>query len=175
MKIKSRFLFLLLPVILLAISATCPGKVDTPQLILPNKKSLNIVLAITMEDQMRGLSGIREGHFPSNKAMLFAYFEPGDRRFWMPDTYFDLDIFFLDENLKVIDVERNVRHHPGVNQPPPIAVTRNIYCHHVLEIASASPLAKDIQIGMKLEWKSKDTNSLKDYLSRIKQDIRQKQ
>lgn len=140
---------------------------DKAQLILPNKKSLEVTLAITPEEQSHGLSGVRPNQMPPNQGMLFIYREPEMRRFWMPDTYFDLDIFFLDENLKVLDVERNVKHHPGFSEPPPVATTRSIYSNHVLEVSSSSYLSKMIGKGTKLEWKYGKTHSLHEFLSSI--------
>ena len=67
----------------------------------------------------------------------------------------DLDIFFLTEDLKVIDVDRDVKHHPGRTEPPPIVRTRSIVSFHILEIKASSPWAKALKPGDKLRWESK--------------------
>ncbi len=117
------------------------------ELLTPRKESLRLRLALTDEENTQGLSGLPSQDFQTNDAMLFVYTEDGNRKFWMPDTYFSLDIFFLDAQLKVIDVDRDVPSHPGRNIPPEIATTRSIYSRHVLELRSDSSLAKAIQIG----------------------------
>ena len=65
----------------------------------------------------------------------------------MPDTWFDLDIFFLNENLTVTALERALPHHPGRKMPPPIAQTSSHFCRHVLELKSGTALSKKIVVG----------------------------
>jgi uncharacterized membrane protein (UPF0127 family) len=65
----------------------------------------------------------------------------------MPNTYTDLDIFFLDSNYKVLHVERKVPAHPGMAEPPAIARTPNIYATHVLELKASSALSQEIKVG----------------------------
>ena len=82
--------------------------------------------------------------------MFFYFKNEGPRRFWMPDTYFDLDIFFLDNQFKVIALERKVPHHPGRKEPIPR--TKTYMARHVLEIPSDSPIAQYIEKGSELKW-----------------------
>lgn len=142
---------------------------NTAQISLPNGQTINLLLVITDREQTKGLSGIQQDDFDKDQGMFFFYLEPGLRSFWMPDTYFDLDIFFLDKNLKVIDIERNMPAHPGMKSPPPIAKTRTVFSRHVLEMRSDSPLAKEIKVGTKLKWISSWS------LSEIESKIRQQQ
>ncbi len=139
------------------------------ELELPSGESLKTQLAITMEEQTQGLSGIQDKDFADNEAMLFIYLEDSPKRFWMPDTYFDLDIFFLDNEMVVIDVDRQVKHHPGRENLNSVARTRAIYCRHVLEIKSSSKLAQQLRPGMKLKWPANPP------LWQIERDIRQSQ
>jgi uncharacterized membrane protein (UPF0127 family) len=53
-------------------------------------------LAFTPSEQEQGLSGIRPENFNNDQGMLFFYLEDGEKLFWMPDTYFNLDLFYLD-------------------------------------------------------------------------------
>lgn len=123
------------------------------EITLPSGKKLKTWLAITQEEQTKGLSGTRNQDFSENESMLFFFTADSWRSFWMPDTYFDLDIFFLDKNLKILDIERNVKHHLGWSEKKvKIARTRNIWARHVLEIKSSSPMAKEIKNGDQLTW-----------------------
>ena len=126
------------------------SKVRKGQIALPSGKILRAQLAITPTETTRGLSGIQDKDYDPFNGLLFFFQESGPRSFWMPDTYFDLDIIFLDENLKIVDIDRNVPHHPGMKEPIPRAKT--VYARHVLEIKSSSPLAQDFQVGQKLNW-----------------------
>jgi hypothetical protein len=139
------------------ISTAKPTNIPLPKsgtIKLPSGESLRVRLAITMEEQTQGLSGIKDNDFQNDEAMLFFYKDDADRLFWMPDTYFNLDIFFLEKDLTVVGIDRDVPFHPGRNTPPKIATTKVHYCRHVLELKSASPLAKKIKPGDKLSWTS---------------------
>jgi len=116
-------------------------------------KEIRTVLAISKKNKDQGLSGIKKNSFKKDQAMLFYYKKDGMRKFWMPNTYFNLDIFFLDSKLEVKYIERNVPHHPGFSEPPTIYRTKVYFSRHVLEMRSDSDLAKKIQPGHKLNLK----------------------
>jgi len=150
---------LILFVLLLSCSEKIYRSVDDlprkAKLTLPSGKKLKIDLALTRREEQQGVSGIQAKDYPDDRGLLFVYWNYELRRFWMPDTLFDLDIFFLDKNLKIRDVERNVSHYPGRQFPSKIPKTRTILSAHVLEMKSASPLAKEIKPGDTLKWSSK--------------------
>jgi uncharacterized protein len=163
----------LILILCLGLSSCFAAKQKAPELtsilVTPQGVELTTRLALTLEQQGQGLSGVQPEDFTDTEAMLFVYDSEGVREFWMPDTYFNLDIFFLDENLRVIDVERNVPAHPGMVEPPPIARTRSIRSWHVLELKASSPHARSLRIGDQLKWKG-DVS-----LTEIKSNIRQRQ
>lgn len=131
-----------------------PNHYPQGQLELSNGQKINVYVAKGAEKQTQGLSGVLEEDFKDDEAMLFYYEEDGPRRFWMPDTYFNLDIFFLDQDLRVIDIERNMPAHPGRSEPPRIAQTRTIISRHVLELKSSAKKSREIKIGDQLTWTS---------------------
>ena len=90
-------------------------------------------------------------------------------KFWMPNTYFDLDLFFLDKNFKVLKVLRKVPAHPGLETPPPIFRAKPFFCRHVMEMRADSPLAAEIYEGTTLQWVGRPD------LSEIESKIRQQQ
>ncbi|MBL7664917.1 MAG: DUF192 domain-containing protein [Bacteriovoracaceae bacterium] len=110
-------------------------------------------MAITSAEQTQGLSGVQPADFQDNEAMLFFNLYDDTRYFWMPDTYFDLDLFYLNADLVIIDIDRNLPHYVGRENPDSIPRARPIYCRHVLEMKATSPLAKKMQIGDQLIWK----------------------
>jgi uncharacterized membrane protein (UPF0127 family) len=114
------------------------------ELQLPNGSKVMTYVAKSNKQQNQGLSGLRDKNFKDNHAMLFYYKKDGPRNFWMPDTYFNLDIFFLDKDFKVLSVERDIPFHPGTQEPPRIYRTKTHYARHVLEMKSSSALAKSI-------------------------------
>jgi len=117
---------------------------------IPAGKSISVYLAKSIQEQTQGLSGVKENQIQDNEGMLFWYPEDGARSFWMPNTYTNLDIFFLSERMVVLHVERNVPAHPGMKEPPKITRTPTIYARHVLELKASSPISKELNVGDKL-------------------------
>ena len=155
--------------VLFACQSSTPEIPSNVQLALPSGKILQTKLALTLEEQTQGLSGVSKDQFQKDQAMLFVYSRKGTRAFWMPDTYFNLDIFFLDDGLKVLSLERNLAAHPGYHEPPKIQRTKAHMAQHVLELRSDSPLAREIKVGTSLRWISSVT------LSQIISNIRLQQ
>ncbi|MEE2743065.1 MAG: DUF192 domain-containing protein, partial [Bdellovibrionota bacterium] len=91
---------------------------DNAQIKISTGELVKIKFAITEKEQIQGLSGITKNQFKKNEGLLFFYRETGIRKFWMPNTFFDLDIFYLDKKLKVLDIVRNLPAHPGYDEPP---------------------------------------------------------
>jgi uncharacterized membrane protein (UPF0127 family) len=111
-------------------------------------------LSVTPQQQSQGLSGISDQEFTSDEAMLFFNLTDDLRTFWMPDTYFNLDIFFLDKELRVIDIDRNVTHFKGREPFEKIPRAKPVVSRHVLELKANSEIAKKMKIGEKLIWSS---------------------
>lgn len=121
--------------------------------IAPNGESVEFLLAQTNLEKKNGLSGVKLDQIGNKRGMLFLFKEYGPRSFWMPNTYFDLDIYFLDSNLEIIDAELNVKHHPGMEEPPKIEKTRTIFAKHVIELPSK--FWKKFEKGNKFKLNSK--------------------
>lgn len=148
----------ILPVLLLTLLAACndPVKKD-PQhwgwLVAPQDKIL-VKLAISMEDQVKGFSGTRDNEWPDDQGIIFLYEEDGPRAFWMPDTYFDLDLFFLDKDLKIVDVERKVPHFIGRFPEDRIPRIRSVWARHVLELKTKSEVSARLKVGDQFRFES---------------------
>ncbi|MFT6069886.1 MAG: uncharacterized membrane protein (UPF0127 family) [Bacteriovoracaceae bacterium] len=118
----------------------------------PWKELIHVELALTKSDQAKGLSGRKKGSLKPNQGMLFLYREKSPKSFWMPDTYFDLDIIFLDKDLKILNIQRKVPHHPGRDEPPAIARTPAIMSRHILELPADSKISKKLRVGQQFKW-----------------------
>ncbi len=145
-------------------SSTPLSHLEKATMASPSGVEIPIRIAVTEIDQQKGLSGIKAQDWPDSQGLLFAYPKIGLRRFWMPDTYFNLDIIFLDPDFSIVHIERNVPAHPGTDETEvPIYRTSDIYAQHVLELKASENLTKDWQIGSRLQWKS--SPALESYLS----------
>lgn len=127
------------------------AKIRHAHLILPNKKRIQVKLAITTKEQSQGLSGVKIKNFKKNMGLLFAYAKTGPHRFWMPNTYFNLDIIFLDKNLKINGIVWNAPAHPGYQDPSKIYVTKEFNARYVLEVSSIGKVANGLKAGQQLK------------------------
>lgn len=151
----------------------CQSVSDNPlkkvELVTPQGEKIKTTLAITADDQNQGLSGVKAEDFDDDQGMLFFYLEDFEKYFWMPDTYFDLDLFYMDKDLKIIEIIRRAPHYIGRANPDLIPKLRGVWCRHVLEMKSTSEIAKALKIGDKLSWKS--SLSLSETEAKVRQNL----
>lgn len=140
--------------LLLSISNVSVAKVEQNKERMLNSKGKGITLrlSITRDEHTKGLSGLKPSEFGENEGMLFVNKEVAPRQFWMPDTYFNLDIIFLDSSLQVVGIEKNVPAHPGMKEPPAIFRTGIYQAQYVLETKAGSPFSSSLKVGEKLKW-----------------------
>ncbi len=131
-----------------------PEDLRKGEITLKSGEKIKIRIALSTKEQERGLSGVKRADFADDEGMLFFYSESQYRRFWMPDTYFNLDIFFLDKQLNILQIQRDVQHYIGRKNPQLIPTTKTIFSRHILEMKSSSPISKKLHPGDKLIWSS---------------------
>jgi uncharacterized membrane protein (UPF0127 family) len=118
----------------------------------PYGNIVEVKLALTRAEHTLGLSGLKPQEFKENSGMLFVNAEMGPRKFWMPDTYFNLDIIFLDQNLKIVGLEKNVPAHPGSSEPPQIYKTEVYQAQFILETKSGAPFGNKLKKNDQLKF-----------------------
>lgn len=72
-----------------------------------NKNLLNLKIAIADDFKKReqGLMNIKK--LPEDHAMLFIFENPEIVRFWMKNTLIPLDIIFVDQSNKIVNIAKN--------------------------------------------------------------------
>jgi hypothetical protein len=147
-----------LTILLLLSLWACQSESQTPlkylELKSPQGDVIKTTLSFTPKDMEQGLSGVKSEDFSDSQGMIFFYLAEQEMHFWMPDTYFDLDLFFLDKDLKIIDIIRKLPHYIGRSNPDLIPRARGAWGRHVLEMKSTSAISSKLKIGDQLEWKS---------------------
>lgn len=118
----------------------------------PYGNSVGLELALTRNEHTKGLSGLKSSEFKDSQGLLFVNYEMGPRRFWMPDTYFNLDIIFLDHDLKIVAVEKNVPAHAGMTEPPAIYKTETYNAQFVLETKAGAIFGKKLKKNDQLKF-----------------------
>ncbi len=149
-----KFLTLLLLFTLWSCQSESQDPLKNLKLVTPSGEVIETSLVYTIKDQTQGLSGVKNEDFKANQGMLFFYLEDDEKNFWMPDTYFDLDIIFLDKNLKIVDIIRKLPHYIGRNNQELIPRARPVWSRHALELKADSPFSHKLKVGDSLEWKS---------------------
>jgi uncharacterized membrane protein (UPF0127 family) len=127
-------------------------KIYRVQLKTPAGELIKTYVLTTEKDQAQGLSGIKPDQFSDEEGALFFYRSEGEKGFWMPDTHFEIDIFYFDHSFKIIDIVRRLPFYRGKANPKLIPRARVVWSRHALEMKSSSEIAKKLQIGDKLEW-----------------------
>jgi hypothetical protein len=65
---------------------------------------LEAEVAVSPAERARGLSG--RDHLERDRGMLFVWPRPGPRRFWMKGTHIPLSVAFLDEQGRILNIQR---------------------------------------------------------------------
>lgn len=127
-------LLVLLLVLATASPGTSPAQTTTPlptvgAVLLGGRVRLRVEVAVTVEEQARGLSG-RPG-LPPGTGMLFAYPAPGFRSMWMLGMRFPLDFLWIRDG-RIVDLfERIPPPRPGEG---PITVSSPEPAEYILEV-----------------------------------------
>ncbi len=104
----------------------------------------DIYLAITREQQMRGLMFVRE--LPETTGMLFTYRSEGQRSMWMRNTYISLDIAFARSDGTIINIVRDTV--PLSEE----SIASTGPATYVLELNAGVTEALSIEPGSRLLW-----------------------
>lgn len=124
-------------------------------------EQIKVYIADTAKRQKQGLSNTTPNQFGINDGMMFPENGMAPRQFWMPETYFNLDIIFLTAEMYVLDIHKNIEHCTFRSPRSKIPLSKTVNSQHVLEIRADSPFAKMIKPGMILNWNSKIKLELK--------------
>lgn len=124
------------------------------KITLDSGEVLDVYIADTKQRQTNGLSNIKSEDFGDLEAMIFPENEMEERQFWMPETHFNLDIIFLNADLYVLDIHKNIQHHKTRYPTSEVPRSKTVYSQHVLEIRADSSIAEKIKPGMMLKWTS---------------------
>lgn len=134
-------------------SPTTKDPLKYVELVSPEGQKIRSSIASTSAEHTKGLQGVRDYEFAMDEGKLFFYLSTATRLFWMPNTYFNQDIIYLDQNLKILNIVWNIPYYNGtVNSEIPRAPA--ITSRHVLEMKAGSVISSKLKIGDSLGWSS---------------------
>ena len=169
----TKFLTLLLLFSFGACQSESQNPLKSLELKTPAGDTIKTTLVYTPKDMEQGLSGVKAEDFSDNQGMLFFYLTDQEMHFWMPDTYFDLDLVFLSSDLRVLDIIRKLPHYIGRANPDLIPRARGVWSRYVLEMKASSPIAAKLKIGDQLTWGS--SLGLNETAAKIESDLKKNQ
>ena len=79
-----------------------PSMPQEPVPLKIGERTFAMRLACDPASRERGLGGVQE--LPENEGMIFAFPQRSVRAFWMKDCFIDLDIVFVDDRSRVVDL-----------------------------------------------------------------------
>ena len=74
-----------------------------------NNNAQKLSLEIADNEQKRSYGLMNREDLKSNSGMLFIWKDRQIRNFWMKNTYFNLDLFFLNNQGEIIEIYKNAK------------------------------------------------------------------
>lgn len=113
--------------------------------ILIADRNFKVEIADTEAKRERGLSGRK--NLDSNTGMLFIFDHPDFYNFWMKEMNFPIDIIWLDQNKKIVDLTENL-------QPTtfPKTFTSKIPAQYIIELKTGEIKNQQLKIGQQVKF-----------------------
>lgn len=127
------------------ISENCAEPYRHDAIISTDRQDLKVEIATTQAEQEIGLS--ERECIDDSEAMLFIFEQPGHYNFWMKDMNFPIDIVWIDEAKRVIELTENV-------QPAsyPDTFTSSKASKYVLEVGAGRAGQLGLTVGQNLDF-----------------------
>ena len=135
-------------ILFFAIASAIFGPASQSTEILPTLKINEVVFNIEIvdndEERERGLSG--RASLPEGTGMLFDFIIPSRPGFWMKEMNFPIDVVWIDNNWKIVDLTENFspKSYPQVIFP-------NSAVQYVLEINAGLIDKNDFRVGQTID------------------------
>jgi len=122
---------------------------NTRAVTLPNGKVIKAELAVTREMMARGL--MFRTSMPRDRGMLFMHETQGRWQYWMLNTKIPLDIIWMDDNHRVVEISADT---------PPCRTEGskcpnyggNADARYVLELNAGEAKRNDIRVGSTISF-----------------------
>jgi len=108
-------------------------------------QKIKVDLALTDDARVKGLSG-RVG-LPLDQGMLFVFDRPDKYFFWMKDMNFPIDMIWINENMKIVHIEKKVEPSSYPSSFGPKENTK-----YVLEVVSGFSSENNLKEGGGVEF-----------------------
>lgn len=113
------------------------------------ENKLRIMIARTPVEKASGLMFFRE--LAPNQGMLFCYDQPQIMTFWMKNTVLYLDILFLDEDFRIVDIIESMVPGVGVRDEDLPRYRSRYPAQYALELPAGAVASMSISPGDRLK------------------------
>lgn len=113
---------------------------EAPTILKIGAGELQVEVADTDAERILGLSGRNE--LPRDQGMLFVFPTSDRHGIWMKEMNFPIDVIWLDEEMRVVHIEREVR-----PETFPYVFYPTMSAKYVLEVANTRSFDLGIDIG----------------------------
>lgn len=107
--------------------------------------NVNAKVASKPSDRKKGLSNLNS--LPLGEGMLFVFKNKSAYTFWMKDMKFAIDIIWIDESKRVVDLAVNVPPEPGRDEDELTMYRPRLEALYVLEINAGLSQLHNLEIG----------------------------
>ena len=116
---------------------------------LPDGAEIKAELALTRDAQVQGM--MFRTNLRPDEGMLFPFEEMAPRAFWMFQTLIPLDIIWLDDNKRIVEISPNSPPCRTVAEDCP-SYGGSAHSTYVLELAAGQAAAHQLNVGSQLEF-----------------------
>ncbi len=116
------------------------------KIVFENGIELKAEVLRTAQEKTKGLSGRK--NLPPDQGALFVYDEPALYNFWMKDMNFAIDIIWLGQDLKIVDIT-----HEAKPESFPEKFSPKVRAQYVLEVNAGFAKNNSINIGSQVKIK----------------------
>lgn len=130
------------------------SQVSTPSAQIEKKENVQVTvrdlsvqakIADEQNEQQKGLSKLSS--LAIDQGMLFVFEQNKRHTFWMKDVEFAIDIIWIDESKKIVDIAQNVSPEPGKSDKELTRYVPRADAKYVLEINAGLSSLHNLQIG----------------------------
>lgn len=120
---------------------------NTPAVVLPS--GVTIAVEVVSDPETRAAGLMHRPSLAADRGMLFLFPQTGFYPFWMKNTLIPLDMIWIGEDLRIVDIRANVPPCPG--DPCPSFEPRGA-ARYVLELAAGQAAARGLEPGDELRF-----------------------
>lgn len=128
-----------------------------PARVTINGQVWYVELALTAEQQQKGLSG--RWTMPQEHGMLFIKPRPAIQEFWMIDCHFPIDVAFADDQGRIVSIH-TMRPQPGVSPDDLKRYSSLKPARFALEVHGGQFARRGIKVGDRMEFSPEVTQAM---------------